>query len=73
MFGHEYTCDRCSQTATYISAGIGYYRLPDGIDIPRSSQPAWCIRCDALRCAERLPELERLQDVLADLESNGLS
>ena len=73
MFGHEYTCDRCSQTATYVSAGIGYYRLSDGTDIPRSSQPAWCNRCDALRGAERLPELEHLQHVLADLESNGLS
>ncbi|MCA9138361.1 MAG: hypothetical protein KDB00_16435 [Planctomycetales bacterium] len=73
MFSHEYTCDRCNLTATYVSTEIGYYRLADGTDIPRLSQPAWCNYCNALRSAERLPELERLQQILAEIESAGLS
>lgn len=56
-----------------MSAAIAYYRLSDGADIPLILQPVWCNTCNDLRSAERLAELARLQEVLADLESKGLS
>ncbi|TWT79779.1 hypothetical protein CA13_11860 [Planctomycetes bacterium CA13] len=72
MFAYTYQCDRCNQTESYRSA-IGYYRLSDGTDIPRCEQPAWCNDCNALRSAERLPDLQRLTEIVADLETTGLS
>lgn len=73
MYGHEYTCDRCNHTGTYISVAIGYYRLADGTELLHFTQPAWCNECATLREAERLPEPDRLKQSVKELESAGLS
>lgn len=71
MFRHEFACDCCSATAAYHHT-IGLYRFPDGTEISRNDQPAWCTDCDTLRSAECIPDRSRLFQIIAELESGEM-
>jgi hypothetical protein len=71
MWGSEYRCDRCGVVAS-VSTRMVYYRLDDGAPFPCIDQPAWCFDCNAVRAAERLPEMDRLAALVHDLEEFGL-
>ena len=71
-FGRDLKCDTCDKTETIRTALIYHYALPDNQQLPSCAIPTWCFDCDGIRDAERLPALERLAELLDDLERNGL-
>ncbi len=71
-FGRYAKCDSCGQTQAIRTTLIYVYVLHNNQQIPGCAIPAWCFDCGGIRDAERLPTLERLGQLLVNLESNGL-
>ncbi len=71
-FARELKCHRCGKTETVRTALIYYYLLPDDQQLSACAVPAWCLDCGGIRDVEGLPEVERLAEMLTDLETNGI-
>jgi hypothetical protein len=66
------TCDLCGRTETIQTTLIYRYLLPDNQATSSMATPVWCFDCNGIRDGERLPSAERLAEMLAELEANGL-
>jgi hypothetical protein len=64
-------CDRCHIELTIPSGVLYRYCLPNGCELPAIGETVWCLNCDGMRTAERLPMLERLREQVRDLEDKG--
>ena len=71
-FSRDVKCDSCGKTETIRTTLVYHYVLPGNQQLPGSAIPTWCFDCCAIRDAERLPPLERLTELLTDLQTNGL-
>ena len=71
-FGRDVKCDSCGQPETIRTTLIYHYVLRDNQQLPGGAIPTWCFNCGGIRDAEQLPRLERLAQLLAHLESNGV-
>jgi hypothetical protein len=71
-FGRDVECDSCGQIETIRTTLIYRYVLPDNQRLPGGAIPTWCFDCDGIRDSEHLPTVERLSELLAELEANGL-
>jgi hypothetical protein len=71
-FGHDVKCDLCGRTEKVRTSLIYHYVVTDNHIVSSCASPAWCFDCDGIRDSECLPSVERLTELLSELEVNGL-